>query len=83
MSIVVDPKWLINQVEWPPALVKALSDEFTYMCELDCGDRYHFTRAQYLNTKFVRLVFADKEPYPRGLEVRVDKIVLVSDGGVV
>lgn len=71
-------------LNWPPALIKALSDPFEYTVCLSSGEVWIFERAEYVNNDFVKLhglinLGNDDFEYPRGIEIRVSEITSIAD----
>lgn len=78
---------------YPPALVKACSDHFSYAMRVRTGELFMFCDAEVINADWVMLKdFADysndgyapvrdnlKINFDRGVEVRVSDIVWVAD----
>jgi len=73
----------------PPALVKAVNDDFDYACRLRTGEIFRFTSAS-IHGEYATLVldpraqsadsaFAVPYPFPRGLDVRIAEIVWCGD----
>jgi hypothetical protein len=71
------------EAKWPEALIKATTDTFNYAMSLKNGDLIQFQSAEFLNSKNVRITIPKKNIYnfelSRGLEVKLDQIVWVSD----
>lgn len=76
-----DAQYLKDKLNWPPALIKATMDEFTYSLKLNSGDIFIFTSADYLNDDFVRLnnIKNSDKTFNRGVEIRVSEIDWVAD----
>lgn len=70
---------LIHKLNWPPALVKSLTDQFEYELTLKTGRPIFFTHSTYLNDEFVKLHGSDEKLAPRGIELRVSEIAYVID----
>lgn len=74
---------LKDKLNWPPALIKALTDEFEYHITLSSGEFFSFTKAEYLNDDFVKLKgvprYENEPEFPRGIEVRVSHITRIAD----
>lgn len=71
------------EAKWPEALIKATTDEFNYAMSLKNGDLIQFRSAEFLNISTVKITIPRKNIYnfelSRGLEVKLDQIVWVSD----
>jgi hypothetical protein len=71
--------------QYPPSLIKAASDPFTYLLKLRTGEVIRFTECE-IHGKYATLIFDENDPmdelghsFPRGLDVRVDQIVWCAD----
>ncbi len=76
--------WIENQLEYPPALAKACTDDFSYALKLKNGDEFRFSQARPIDKTWVRIdglivPEGDTTVFPRGLEIRVDQIAWVCD----
>lgn len=73
----------MRESKWPEALIKATTDEFNYAMSLRNGDLIQFRSAEFLNPSTVKVIIPRKNIYnfelPRGLEIKLDQIVWVSD----
>lgn len=80
---VIDNNLRLKSIGWPPALIKAINDDYAYLIKLKTGEKWSFSRAEYLSDTHVRikplLGGTDKIKFPRGIEISVADIVWIAD----